>query len=131
MNHDQPASDAVSSATGRTKPLHRPGLAVLILVVVVAMITLAVMTIGIAGRDDLTLAVLRVESIRSLYAAESAGRVVAERVLAGDEITVGDVVSDLPHAEGVVVLEDGPEGRYHVEGRSGRAVRRLEFVLAP
>jgi hypothetical protein len=109
----------------------RRGLAVLVLVLVVSLISLAVVTIGLAGRDDLTLAVLRVESVRSYYAAESAARVTVESITQGTSITEGDVLADLPTATGVAITVDPGAGRYVVEGRSGRAVRRVELLVSP
>lgn len=109
----------------------RRGLAVLVLVVVVSLVSLAVVTIGLAGRDDLTLAVLRIESMRSYYAAESAARVTVDSLTQGTSITPGDVLAELPTSTGVAITIDPVTGRYVVEGRSGRAVRRVELLVEP
>ena len=114
-----------------TKNNSRRGLAVLVLVLVVSLVSLAVVTIGMAGRDDLTLAVLRIESLRSSYAAESAARVTVDSLTNGASITEGDVLAELPTATGVAITIDPGEGRYVVEGRSGRAVRRVELIAEP
>jgi len=109
----------------------RRGLAVLVLVLVVSLVSLAVVTIGLAGRDDLTLAVLRIEALRSYYAAESAARVTVDSLTQGTSITEGDVMAVLPTAAGVAITVDPGAGRYVVEGRSGRAVRRVELLVEP
>lgn len=109
----------------------RRGLAVLVLVLVLSLVSLAVVTIGVGGRDDLALAVLRVESLRSYYAAESAARVTIEALAQGDSITEGDVLADLSAATGTVVTADPDTGQYVVEGWSGQAVRRVELFLTP
>jgi len=115
----------------RTNHSKRRGLAVLVLVLVVSLVSLAVVTIGMAGRDDLTLAALRVESLRSYYAAESAARVTLDTLAQGGSITEGDVLAGLPTASGVAVSAAPGAGRYVVEGRSGRAVRRVELLVEP
>ncbi|MFG0305220.1 MAG: hypothetical protein ACF8Q5_03280 [Phycisphaerales bacterium JB040] len=109
----------------------RRGLAVLVLVVVVALFSLVVLSVGNAGADDVSRLRLREESSHALLAAQSAGEILLARAESGTPITPGDVLVTHASGQGVVVEADGGEGRYVVEGRSGRAVRRVELRLGP
>ena len=118
-------------AQGTKAVVERRGLAILILVLLLSLITLAVFTLGAASRDDLTIAVQRIETSRAFLAAESATRVSMIRVVNNDPISSGDTVVTLLEASGTVIAVDSPAGVFVVEGRSGRAHRRLEWVVGP
>ena len=100
----------------------------MVIVVVMAMLGLVVSGSVRPVRDEADLATLRVETSRAFYAAESGGVVLMNAVLGratmpadGDEVSLNDqvvVFVQIPDAQGVAI----------VEGRSGDARRRVEFV---
>ena len=115
-----------------SKPVQaRHGLAILVMVLLLSLITLAVFTLGSASRDDLTIAIHRIETSRAFLAAESATRVSMVRALNDDPVDAGDTVAILLEATGTVVSADPATGVFVVEGRSGRATRCLEWVVGP
>jgi len=113
----------------RDAPHNQRGVAVLVLVVVVSLFTLVTVTIGTGGSDDLSRLRLREESLHAMLAAQSAAEILIERIDSGTTITEGDVLVTHTLGVGELITIDEPEARYVVEGRSGRAVRRVELRL--
>lgn len=107
----------------------RRGVAVLVLVVVVSLFTLVTLTIGTGGADDISRLRLREESLHAMLAVQSAAEILLSRVESGDTLTVGDVLATHSMGVGQLVEMDVSDSRYVVEGRSGRAVRRVELRL--
>ena len=114
-----------------TKHASRRGIAILVLVLVISLLTLAALTLGAGSRDDLSLAASRIETCRAFLAAESASRVVMHQVREGDPITIGDPVAELLQATGTVVHSNDTDGIYTVQGQSGQAVRLIQWDISP
>ncbi len=112
-------------------PFRQRRAAVLVaMVLVLALLHLLVVGSLAPGRSESELAALRVETIRAFYAAEAGALVVIRRTIdGGDPIAPGGSL-DLAGGRAVFVAwpADGI-GEFSVEGRSGRAVRRLSLTI--
>lgn len=103
--------------------------------VVVAVLVLAMLQVMVAlsirpTADESLSAVLRAETVRAFYAAESGAAIVLRTVLeTGAPPEVG-TTRELGGAVAEVVASSDPgEGVIVVEGRAGSARRRVEFEV--
>ena len=120
MNRPEPRVD-------RRPRRARRGAVVLLLVVMLAVLNLVVTAGAVGGRDDASVAVLRVETARAFYAAESAARIVLDQAVAngawpeaGDRFAVGSTADAV-----VIQAADGPGSTLVIDGRSAEARRRI------
>ena len=117
--------------TVKLNNMRRRGAVVVTVVILVAMVNLLLIVAVRGGTGDSAAATGRVETLRALYAAESAAlaSIVAfesgTAPVEGGRVTIGEIeltfltVPDLSSGEGILA----------VEGRSGSAVRRFEISL--
>ncbi|MCW5777684.1 MAG: hypothetical protein KIS87_14705 [Phycisphaeraceae bacterium] len=120
-----------SLPSSRTSARRKSGVALAIVIVVLAMLNLVVMgSIRPAG-DEVVLGAMRAETTRAFYAAESGAFIAVRAIIGGlepptigSEQTVG--VATLTF---VSLPPTGEVGEIVVEGRSGEARRRLNLLV--
>lgn len=118
----------MTSKPSKTRPAQRRGVILIVIVLIMAFLALVVASTIRPVRDEAELATLRVQTTRAFYASESGAFVVMNAVLGATEMPTegstlqfqGEVVEfmQLPVNGSVAVIE----------GRSGDAVRRVEFT---
>ncbi|MEQ8850282.1 MAG: hypothetical protein RIB32_00705 [Phycisphaerales bacterium] len=107
-----------------TKPSRR-GVVVLVLVVVLALINIALISGAAASSEDAHAGVMRVDTIRAFYAAESGGMVAAKGLI-GDIPTPTEGSSIALGSQAIHFIEvREATGDVVVEGRAGSARRRV------
>lgn len=108
--------------------LRRPGMAVVIAVLVLAMLNLMVALSIRPSADESLTSVQRAETVRAFYAGESGGAIVVRTLLDTGAAPGAGATRSLSGAvvEIVSVPDSGP-GTIIVEGRAGSARRRIEF----
>lgn len=107
----------------------RRGVVVLVLVVVLALINVALISGALASADDAHTGVLRVETVRAFYAAESGG-LIAAKGLMGDTSVPAEGSSITLGSQSIHFVEvRESSGEVVVEGRSGSARRRLDLQI--
>ncbi len=117
------------------KPAHglpaRRGVAVAAVVAVLAAVNLAVIGSIRVGADHQEIAALRVQALRSMYAAESAAMASAELLGEGLPAPAPGSLLRLPGADGVYVAAPTPDaaGEIVAEGRAGPARRRVALLV--
>ncbi len=107
----------------------RRGSVLAVLIVVLVLMAMVVAGVVRPLRDEASLAVMRVETLRAFYAAESGAFVVTQGYVGGCEMpTEGSEVEMLGQR---VVFTQIPDsgGVAVVEGESGDATRRIELVI--
>lgn len=113
-----------SERTGR-----RRGAIVAAAVIMLALLHVVVIGVVFSGGDEAQVAVLRVETTRAFYAAESGARVVVRTLTDGGEMPgEGD---ELSLGESSVRFVSVPEsaGEFVVEGVSGLGKRRISLEV--
>lgn len=115
----------------RRLPSARRGVGIAAVVIVLAALNLAVLGAVRATSDETHLGALRVETLRALYAAESAARIAVRCAAdsepfpeAGSTRTLGTATMQF-----VILPDEGGVGDIVVLGRSGFAVRRLSITI--
>lgn len=109
----------------------RRGAAIVMVVVMLAMLQLAALSMLTGGADDAEEVVLRVQTLRAFYAGESGVVMSLGDALRGLPPPPAGTVIELPGAS-VELLEspwEGVGGAMVVEGRSVSARRRFEIRL--
>ncbi len=107
----------------------RRGVVVLVLVVVIATINIALISGAAASTEDAHTGVLRVETVRAFYAAESGGIVAAMGLSGGADLpTEGSTITIGSQTVHFVEVRE-PSGEAVVEGRAGFARRRLDLQI--
>lgn len=109
----------------------RRGVGIAAVVIVLAALNLAVLGAVRATADDAYTGSMRVETMRALYAAESAARIAVRCAIderpfpaAGSTVSLGTSTMQF-----MVVPAEGAVGDLVVLGRSGVAVRRLSITI--
>lgn len=123
MNH------ARSYFRRQAKRSSRRGVIVLIAVIILAVMNVAILSTVAAAGSDAHIGVLRVETIRAFYAAESGATICVKGIIGpstppteGSSATVG---SETVH----FIQVQTPPGELIVEGRAGFARRRLAIQV--
>jgi hypothetical protein len=109
----------------------RRGAAIAVVVVMLAMLQIAALSMLTGGADDAEEVVLRVQTLRAFYAGESGAAMALGDALRGLPPPSAGTVIELPGAS-VELLEtpwDGAGASLVVEGRSVSARRRFEIRL--
>lgn len=110
-------------------PQTRRGVVVLVLIVVLAVLNIALIgSVAVAG-EDAHIGLLRVETVRSFYAAESGGVIAAKGLMGDTSVPVEGSSLDLGTQTIVFVEVRELTGEVVVEGRSGFARRRLSLQI--
>ncbi len=111
-----------------TRPSRR-GVVVLVLVVVLALINIALVSGAAASSEDAHSGVMRVDTVRAFYAAESGGMIAAKGLI-GDVAVPAEGSSVSLGSQTIHFVEvREPTGEVTVEGRSGSARRRVELQI--
>lgn len=108
----------------------RRGMAILVVVVMIAVIHLTVIGAVTRGARGADMASLRIETMRALFAADSGVMVWLREDAAGQTPESGDEVNI--GSQRVLFVESpeaGESGTLTVEGQSGRARRRVSVEL--
>lgn len=108
----------------------RRGMAILVVVVMVAVIHLTVIGAVTRGKNSADLASLRIETMRALFAADTGVIVWLREDAAGQTPESGDQLN--MGTQRVLYVESpeaGETGTLTVEGQSGRARRRVSVEL--
>lgn len=101
----------------------------LVLVVLMSMATLLVVSSVRPAADDAYTAVLRVETARAFYAAESGLQILLRRASAGEALPEEGESLDLGSAAVRFVAVPTDTGEVVIEGSSGAARRRIRIEM--
>lgn len=107
----------------------RRGVIVLIVVVVLAVLNVAVLSTAAASGSDAQVGVLRVETVRAFYAAESGSTIVVKGVIGPSSLPAEGSSSSVGSETVVFVQVPSPPGEVIVEGQAGFARRRLSVQI--
>lgn len=117
--------------SGLVTRTRRRGSAIAVVIVMLAMLQIAALSMLTGGADDAEEVVLRVQTLRAFYAGESGAVMSLGDALRGLPPPTSGTVIELPGAS-VELLEtpwDGAGEALVVEGRSVSARRRFEIRL--
>lgn len=107
---------------------HRRGIILVVIVVVMAILSLVVAGSIRPVRDESEIAMLRVETTRAFYAAESGAFIIMNAVMGNTEMPdEGSVINVNGQTIQFVQLPDEDSDAI-VEGASGDAVRRIQLT---
>ena len=114
---------------GKGMRARRRGVVVLVLVLVLSLVNVALISGAAASSEDAHAGVLRVETVRAFYAAESGALVAAKGLTGGAAVPVqGSTINLAGYSIHFVQVREA-DGEAVVEGRSGFARRRLEIAV--
>jgi len=107
------------------------GVALAVVIVVIAMLHLVVMGSVRPAGDEVVLGAMRAETTRAFYAAESGAFIAVRAVVGGLEPPVvgSEQAVGVATVAFVALPPSGEVGEIVVEGRSGEARRRLNLLV--
>ncbi len=125
------SGNAPFRTAGRCGDRARTGVALAVVIVVLAMLNLVVMGSVRPAGDEALMGAMRAETTRAFYAAESGAFIAVRAIVGGLEPPA--VGSEQAIGSATVIYLDlppsGDVGEIVVEGRSGEARRRLNLLV--